>query len=141
MGSEICIRDSFFSMDTDDSSPLHPAKSDQRRHELNAVLSMVRSAHPELTHVAGGSWLYSTRSYGSLFPATHVANARVRRNRTTFRGMSHWGQFLDYRWAVRAHLADEFLSRVRAWQGEDPCLLFPIDTLEVFSPIDAFDSY
>lgn len=131
-------RTHFFVMDTDDESPLHPSKLEIRRSELHEVLSAVRSAHPELTHVAGGSWLYSTKSYASLFPEVHVRNAQARTDRRTFRGMSHWGQFLDHQWGIRTNLADEFRRRVRSWTGEDPCSLFPIDTLDVSSPIEAF---
>lgn len=132
-------RTHFFSMENDRESPLHPSKLDRRRNELHAVLTTVRADHADITHVAGGSWMYSTSSYRSLFPEMHVHNAEVRRNRRTFRGMSHWGQFLDHRWTVRVDLAAEFRRRVQAWQGDDPCLLFPIDTLDVSSPISAFD--
>ncbi len=132
-------RTHFFSMDSDDESPLHPTKLGTRRNELHTVLSTVRASHPGLTSVVGGSWLYSTRSYQSLFPQVHVRNARVRRNRQTFQGMSHWGQFLDHQWRLRTNLADQFREHVRAWEGDDPCALFPINTLEVSSPIEAFD--
>ena len=125
-------------MDTDDESPLHPEKLAERKRELHAVLSIARASNPELTHVVGGSWLYSTRSYAGLFPPAHVHSAAVRRNRETFRGMSHWGQFLDHRWQVRVDRADTFRERVQAWRGGDPCSLFPIDTLEVSSPLDVF---
>ncbi len=131
-------RTHFYSMDTDEDSPLHPAKLELRQRELLTVLSAVYTDHPELTHVVGGSWLYSTNAYSSLFPDIHVRNAHVRRDRHTFRGMSHWGQFLDHRWNIRTNLADEFRQRIRDWNGGDPCELFPIDTLEVNSPIEAF---
>ena len=132
-------RTHFYSMDTDEESPLHATKLEMRQRELLTVLSGVYADHPELTHVAGGSWLYATSAYSALFPDIHVRNARVRRDRHTFRGMSHWGQFLDHRWSVRTDLADEFRQRVSAWDGGDPCPLFPINTLEVKSPIEAFD--
>jgi hypothetical protein len=54
--------------------------------------------------------------------------------------MSHWGQFLDHRWNLRTDLAEQFRYRVENWTGDDPCSLFPIDTLEVSSPITVFDS-
>ncbi len=104
-----------------------------------AVLAAARQAHPELDRVAGGSWLYSASSYRSLFPEEHIANAVVRRNRQTFRGMSHWGQFLDHLWNLRPERAEEFRRRCATWAGGDPCELFPIDTLEVSSPIAVFD--
>jgi hypothetical protein len=130
----------FYAMDNDDKSPLHPSKLNIRRNELQAVLAAARKNHPELDRVIGGSWLYTTSSYASLFPAEHVTNAVVRRGRKTFRGMSHWGQFLDHRWNLRTDLAEQFRYRVENWTGDDPCSLFPIDTLEVSSPITVFDS-
>jgi hypothetical protein len=130
----------FYAMgDDDDRSPLHPSKLDIRRHELQTVLRTVRKKHPELERVEGGSWLYTMSSYASLFPTAHMTNAVVRRGRRTFRGMSHWGQFLDHRWNLRTGLAEQFRDRVEHWTGDDPCSLFPIDTLNVSSPIAIFD--
>ena len=132
-------RTHFYSTDDDDLSPLHPGKLDRRRRELMEVLSVVCDEHPDIERVAGGSWLYSTRSYASLFPPTHVANAVVRRGRTTFHGMSHWGQFVDHRGHLRTEFAERFLQRLETWTGDDPCALFPIATLDVDSPVAAFD--
>lgn len=131
-------RTHFYATDEDSSSPLLPAKRDARRSELMGVLAQARREHPEIERVSGGSWLYTTSSYRSLFPDEHMATAVVRRNRQTFRGMSHWGQFLDHQWNLRLELAEEFRDRCRAWTGGDLCELFPIDTLEVSSPIEAF---
>jgi hypothetical protein len=130
----------FFSFDNDGVSPLHESKRKLRRDELWSALNLARTRHPEIQRVVGGSWLYTMASYASLFPTPHVATAVVRRGRRTFRGMSHWGQFINHRGDVRAGLADEFQQRVRAWKGDDPCLLFPLDTLEVSSPVALFDS-
>ncbi len=134
-------RTHFFSMDTDDASPLARPKLPQRRHELAAVIAHVRRNHPDLRKITGGSWLYSTTSYASLFPTQHLRTATVRRGRSTFQGMSHWGQFVDHRGVLRSNLADEFRSNVASWCGDDPCLLFPIATLQVSSPVETFDSH
>lgn len=137
--SGVVARTHFFSMDDDDLSPLHPSKLAVRQNELRAVLAIVRRERPDVKRVTGGSWLYSTSSYSSLFPEIHVGRAVVRRGRQTFQGMSHWGQFLNHRGHIRRELADEFCVRVAKWSGDDPCALFPIDTLEVDSPIEIFD--
>ncbi|MEM9515372.1 MAG: hypothetical protein AAGA42_11010 [Actinomycetota bacterium] len=129
----------FFSMDTDTTSPLARPKLPQRRRELASVIAHARREHPDLRLITRGSWLYSTTSYASLFPPEHLRTATVRRGRNTFQGMSHWGQFLDHRGALRTDLANDFRSRVATWSGDDPCLLFPIATLEVSSPIETFD--
>jgi hypothetical protein len=132
-------RTHFYAVDDDDTSPLHASKHELRHHELRAVLTEACTSHPEIDRVVGGSWMYSMNSYASLFPPSHVANPIVRRNRSTFRGMSHWGQLLDFRGNLRAGLAEGFRQRVDRWTGNDPCALFPIDTLEVNSPISVFD--
>jgi hypothetical protein len=132
-------RTHFYSMDNDDESPLHRSKLDIRRHELQTVLRTVRQTHPELERVEGGSWLYTLSSYASLFPTAHVSNAVVRRGQRTFRGMSHWGQFLDHQWNLRTGLAEQFRHHVENWTGDDPCSVFPIQTLNVSSPINLFD--
>lgn len=132
-------RTHFFSFDDDGRSPLHPAKLELRRHELRSVLSAAYFAEPSIERVEGGSWLYTTQSYASLFPEEHIRNAVVRRGRWSFPGMSHWGQFVDHTGAIRANLADEFRTRVATWVGGDLCALFPLPTLEVSSPIEVFD--
>lgn len=136
--SGTAARTHFFSTDEDGDSPLHPSKLERRRWELMEVLSMVCDQHPELERIAGGSWLYSTRSYASLFPEAHLASAVVRKDRTTFRGMSHWGQFIDHRGTMRTALAERFRQLVAHWPGNDACGLFPVHTLEVESPIATF---
>jgi hypothetical protein len=129
----------FYATDDDDKSPLHQSKLEIRRHELQSVLTAARENHPEIELVVGGSWLYTTSSYASLFPAVHVTNSVVRRDRRTFRGMSRWGQFLDHRWNLRTGLAEQFRHRIETWTGDDPCSLFPINTLDVRSPVTVFD--
>lgn len=109
----------FYSMDDDDKSPIRPSKFDIRRNELQTVLAAARKNHPEIDRVIGGSWLYTTSSYASLFPVQHLTKAVVRRGRKTFRGMSHWGQFLDHRWNLRTGLAEQFRHRVENWTGDD----------------------
>lgn len=133
-------RTHFYSTDTDELSPLHPSKLDRRRSELREVIAIAWGGDPTIERVRGGSWLYATRSYASLFPAAHLATAVARRNADTFRGMSHWGQFVDRHGEVRPALAAQFLERVRCWDGSNLCELFPIETLVVESPINVFVS-
>ncbi len=134
-------RTHFFSTDTDGVSALHPSKAVRRRAELTSVLAEVRAAHPELRRVRGGSWLYALDRYASLFPPAHLATAVERRDRDTFRGMSHWGQFVDHRGELRDDRAEVFRLRVSRWHGGDPCPLFPIPTLELDAPIEVFDGW
>lgn len=133
-------RTHFFSIDEDDLSPLHPSKLEQRRHELHTVVAAFRDLHPDVRRIKGGSWLYTLDRYAGLFPAAHIARATRRRDRSVFRGMSHWGQFLDHRGGVHHDRIEVFRGRLTAWTGDDPCLLFPVPTLEVESPIEVFDA-
>ena len=132
-------RTHFYVLEHDDTSPFHSSKLALRKQEFDSVFAKVKAENPRLERVAGGSWMYTTSSYSSMFPVAHVANGRVREGQHTFRGMSHWGQFLDFRWRLRENLADEFRQWVAAWTGDDPCGLFPIPTIEVDSPISLFD--
>ena len=134
-------RTHFYAEHQGDVSPFHPLKLYERRAELREVLSIVRQQNPGLSWVAGGSWMYSASAYRELFPPSHLASGVVRTDRTTFQGMSHWGQFLNFRGELREDRADEFLTRVSVWDGTNPCGLFPVPTLDVASPIKIFDDY
>lgn len=125
--------------DGDGLSPLHPSKLGRRRRDLQSVVAAARCAHPEIERLRGGSWLYNSTSYRSLFPAPYVATATTRTDVFRFQGSSHWGQFLDHRGATKPDLAREFLRRLDVWDGTAPWLLFPLPTLEVEAPISAFE--
>lgn len=107
--------------------------------ELDEVLARVRADTPGLRRVIGGSWLYSLPSYAGLFPAAHLAGARVRRGRDRFNGMSHWGQLVDHRGDLSPARASAFRTRLAAWTGGDVCDVFPTPTLDLDSPIGVFD--
>ncbi len=74
-----------------DDSPLHASQLARRRDELGVLVREVATEHPEVQRVRGGSWLYSTGGYRSLFPPEHVATARVRDDIVRFQGSSSWG--------------------------------------------------
>jgi len=120
------------------TSPLHRSCLAQRRRELWTVLAAAIRLHPEIRRVRGTSWLYSTRSYRAIFPPMHVASATVRTHVYRFQGSSSWGQFLDHRGDVKAELAARFVAAVDGYDGTAPWTLFPIPTLVVDSPIEAF---
>jgi len=132
-------RTHFASTDVDELSPLHPSKLSTRREELDAVVELVGREHPEVRRIRGGSWLYHLDSYRSLFPTAHLDTAVDRTNRSIFRGMSHWGQFLDHRGSLRIDRAEIFRHNLSQWDGtSDLCALFPLSTLVVESPIENF---
>lgn len=132
------IRTHFVPTVDEEISPLHPSRLEQRRADLRTVLERVVVEHPEVHTVRGGSWLYSTSGYRSLFPPTYIATAQVRTGTTRFQGSSAWGQFLDHRGALKQALADEFIARLEGLDRSTPWLAFPIPTLVVESPIEVF---
>ena len=134
-------RTHFYSEKQGEASPFDPSLLDERKDELREVLSIARRQNTALEWVAGGSWMYSASAYRGLFPAGHLASAVVRNDRTTFQGMSHWGQFLNFRGELRQDRSDEFLARISRWDGTDPCSLFPVPTLDVCSRIEVFDNF
>ena len=131
-------RTHFVPRTVSDTSPLHPTRLDQRREDLRTVLTQAVATHPGIRRVRGTSWLYSTRSYRSVFPAAHVASARPRTGVHRFQGSSAWGQLLDHRGGVKPDLAARFTAALETFDGAAPWTLFPIPTLEVDSPIEVF---
>ena len=133
------LRTHFVPKATDSTSPLHASRLPLRRSELRAVLTAASTRCPGARRVRGTSWLYSTKSYCALFPATHIASATERTEVYEFQGSSAWGQFLDHRGGVKADLAARFVAAVDSYDGTAPWRLFPIPTLNVESAIEVFD--
>jgi hypothetical protein len=133
-------RTHFYSTDLDDTSPLHPTKLDVRRYELQTVLSIVRKAHPELDHVAGGSWLYTTSSYASLFPPEHTSTAVARRGVRTFRACRTGASSSTTDGKSAPICPTSFSVGSRPGTVDDPCALFPVSTLLVSSPLKVFNT-
>ncbi len=121
-----------------DDSSLHASQLARRRDELGVLVREVATEHPEVQRVRGGSWLYSTGGYRSLFPPEHVATARVRDDIVRFQGSSSWGQFLDHRGRVKVDLGRRFVDGLGAAGPTTPWRAFPLPSLWVESPIAVF---
>ena len=92
---------------------------------------------PQARTVVGGSWLYNTRAYCSLFPADYVASARtVEPLRLT--GTSSWGQMLDFRGQVKPALRDALVEALPGLEPEAPWRVFPLKALAVRAPLASF---
>jgi hypothetical protein len=122
-------------------SPLNASQLARRREELGMLVRKVVAQHPEVERVRGGSWLYSTGGYRSLFPPVHVASARVRDGIVRFQGSSSWGQFLDYRGGVKVDLGRRFVDGLGAASPTTPWRAFPMPSLWVESPVAVFIDY
>lgn len=133
------LRTHFVPKAADSTSPLDASRLPLRRSELRAALAAASALCPNARRVRGTSWLYSTKAYCALFPPTHISSATERTEVYEFQGSSAWGQFLDHRGGVKADLAARFVAAVDNYDGTAPWRLFPIPTLNVESPIEAFD--
>lgn len=133
------LRTHFVPKAADSASPLDASRLPLRRSELRTALTAASALCPSARRVRGTSWLYSTKSYCSLFPPTHISSATERIEVYEFQGSSAWGQFLDHRGGVKADLAARFAAAVDNYDGTAPWKLFPIPTLNVESPIEVFD--
>jgi len=112
------------------------ARLPELRDSLRRMFAEIRSRHPDASHVRGGSWLYNWESYRRLYPGAFTASAEVQRG--TFAGGSRWGQFHTGQGEVNMQIAAEFRARVARLDANDLEAAFPITTLSVRAPIEAF---
>jgi hypothetical protein len=120
-----------------DHGPLSAARLPIRQAEMSQMVRHMAVNWPEVRAVAGGSWLYNTRAYCSLFPADYVASARrVEPLRLT--GTSSWGQLLDFRGQVKPQMRDAVLGALPQIEAEAPWRVFPLQALAVRAPLASF---
>ena len=118
--------------------PLHASNVAQRRAELTEMFAFVAERWPEAKAVIGGSWLYNTESYRRLFPPAYSASRTPLTGPRPIHGLSTWGQFLDYRGALRRSVADDFMRNLNTLDVEQPWLSFPFQVLQTKAPFEAF---
>jgi len=134
------IRLHFRNQEQGDVSPLSNGQSDARRAELAALFAHAQSVVGGVRTVLGISWLYNLEAYRRLFPPAYGESRRVIRAR--FRGMSLWGQFLNYRGDIKQEAARQFLSalaRQSSCCDLDRC--FPFQVLTTEAPIQRFYAF
>ncbi len=86
----------------------------------------------------GGSWLYNTEAYCSLFPAEYAASRTPLLGPRPIHGLSTWGQFLDFRGALKPAVADTFCRNLATLDVNRPWLSFPFQVLSTIAPFEAF---
>jgi hypothetical protein len=123
---------------TGDVGPLHHTKAAQRRAELAALVALLVQKHPEARAIDGGSWLYNLERYRRLFPAEFVASRRSPVGPRMIHGGSTWGQFLDFRGAVKPAMRDAFLARLETLDPAQPRSVFEHQALETSAPLECF---
>lgn len=118
--------------------PLHPANMPQRRADLTAMFGHVAKTWPETREIIGGSWLYNTEAYCRLFPAEYGASRTPLLGPRPIHGLSTWGQFLDFRGALKLQVGDRFRQNLASLDVTQPWLSFPYQVLATRAPFDAF---
>ena len=91
----------------------------KRAEDQRSPLSARRG--PAARTVQGGSWLYNLEAYRRLFPvASRRPVVRPPPGRVRLGGTSSWGQFLDYREAVKPDLRAAFLRNIETLDVDAP---------------------
>jgi hypothetical protein len=125
-------------VNNDAVGPLHASNIPQRRADLTAMFSHIASRWPEAKTVNGASWLYNTEGYRRLFPQEFGASRTALTGPRPIHGLSTWGQFIDFRGAVKPPIVEAFYRNLDALDVTQPWLSFPYQVLTTTAPIEAF---
>lgn len=139
------VRAHFANANNDELSPLHSSKVQQRQAELRELFAFVKANYPSAKQVMGVSWLYNFEAYRRLFPLAYGDSRVVRTGITRFQGSSSWGQFLDYKGAIKAAPRGAFLKNLKQldanFDASKIWQVFPLATYVVSLPVQAFYTY
>lgn len=122
------------------AGPLHHTRIAARREELTAMFGFIAREHADARRVDGASWLYNIEAYRRLFPPAFAASRKASDKARTLHGLSHWGQFIDFRGRVRPEVRDAFLANLADLDVEKPWRAFPYQVLYTSAPFEAFRS-
>jgi hypothetical protein len=123
---------------SDAIGPLDAANIPQRRADLAAMFDFVAQRWPETTFIEGASWLYNLDAYRRLFPAAYASSRTPRIGPRPTHGLSTWGQFLDYRGALKPKTAEPFIANLETLDPAEPWRAFPYNVLITKAPFEAF---
>ena len=118
--------------------PLQASNIAQRRAELTEMFAFIAMRWPETKTVNGGSWLYNIEAYRRLFPAEFAASRTPFVGPRSTHGLSTWGQFVDFRGAVKPAVVEAFLRNLESLDPAQPWLVFPYQVLTTTALFDAF---
>jgi hypothetical protein len=134
------VRLHFTNQDTsNDVSPLHLSKYVRRRDELTELVSYVARTFPHAQAIVGSSWLYNTKAYCRLFPASFLAS-RAPVASPNLHGGSIWGQFIDFRSAIKPAARTAFVTRLGMpdFDPKRPWRVFTLQPLKASAPLEVF---
>ncbi len=123
---------------TDAIGPLDAANITQRRADLTAMSGFVAQRWPEAKTIEGASWLYNLDAYCRLFPAAYAGSRTPRIGPRPTHGLSTWGQFLDFRGALKPSAAEPFIANLNTLDPAEPWRAFPCNVLVTNAPFEAF---
>jgi hypothetical protein len=118
--------------------PLDISNTEYRRTELKEMFGHVARTWPQAKTVNGASWLYNTEAYRRLFPAEYTASRTPLLGPRSTHGLSHWGQFLDFRGYLKPNVAETFYANLKALDPKQPWLAFPYPVLQTTAPFEVF---
>lgn len=122
--------------------PLHISRMAQRRADLTEMFGYVAKTYPFARRVTGASWLYNTEGYRRLFPIEFTASRTALMGPRSTHGLSHWGQFVDFRGYAKPDVAATFRQNLQSLDPDQPWLCFPYPVLNTTAPFEAFrDEY
>ena len=123
---------------TDAIGPLDAANYPQRRADLGAMFGFIAERWPDTRAIEGASWLYNLEAYRRLFPPAYANSRTPRIGPRPTHGLSTWGQFLDYRGALKANVAAPFIDNLQQLDPAEPWRVFPYNVLATHAPFAAF---
>jgi hypothetical protein len=120
------------------TGPLHSSRIVERRADLTEMFGHVARTWPTTKTVMGASWLYNTEGYRRLFPKEYADSRAPLLGPRSIHGLSTWGQFLDFRGAVKPPIAETFCANLKTLDPAQPWLSFPYQVLTTTAPFEAF---
>lgn len=133
----------FQNAESDTVSPLSVKNIENRRRELEDMLTEIKRDYPDTKEVEGRSWLYNSESYRHLFPDSYTEHREevIAETARDISGGSAWGQFMDHTLGLKKELADQFIANLKALDEVTPETIgkaFPLRTYRVRGPIEDF---
>ncbi len=122
----------------DTIGPLDAANIPQRRADLTAMFGFIARRWPQTAMIEGASWLYNLEAYRRLFPIAYAGSRTPRTGPRPTHGLSTWGQFLDFRGALKPGVADPFIANLALLDPAEPWRVFPYNVLATKAPFEAF---
>lgn len=101
----------FLNNDTSGKGPLSKSQTELRKKELRELFTDVKTNHPDVKYVQGGSWLYNIESYKRLFPNSYFKDMKSIKPKPNM--LVIWGQFINSEWGIKEDMGRIFINKVK----------------------------